>query len=86
MNAVTERSVLDGTGYGWLAGFYRAFRGVLTPAEVDKSELWQLVVLAGNDMTSKRGGQIVLGDHDRAQARYQRLMAERAAAEAVSDG
>lgn len=45
-------SILPGSK-GMLAQLYRAFRGVLTPQQVDESELWQLASLLGLEEEGK---------------------------------
>lgn len=43
-------------GRGFLAQLYRAFRGVLTPNEVDRHSPTQLAILMGLDETGGLGG------------------------------
>lgn len=80
-------TVLTG-GLGFLAVLYRAFRGVLTPAQVDESELWQLAVLLDADIDSGAAG--LAAQHERyakiREADRERVRQERAAAQARLGG
>lgn len=78
-------STLQG-GKGFLANLYRAFRGMLTPTQVDACELWQLAVLLDGDIRTAAGTDGLAAQHARiAEVRArdkERILAERAAAQA----
>jgi hypothetical protein len=63
----------------WLSGFadlYRAFAGVLSPAEVDKCELWVLAALLGGDRVE---ADDPMGDLERRVEAGKASLAKRAA-------